>query len=136
MIAPYPNPFQTSVTTKTERNHLLLAINKIGSIPNAPSTALIGPSYAKILTTTVAKITQERKFGRYTIVCMLLFMNLFLISFSSSANMIVTKVLRMILLTAIVIVLIKICLLSGIWNMNLKLSMPTQGDFKIPLAGI
>ena len=88
------------------------------------------------MTTTVARMTQERKLGRYTMVWMLLFMKLFLISFSSSAKTIVTKVLRMIFPTAIVMVLMKICLLSGIWNMNIKLSMPTQGDFAIPLAGM
>ena len=29
---------------KTERNHLLLAMNRIGSIPSISRTALIGPS--------------------------------------------------------------------------------------------
>ncbi|MNO00197.1 hypothetical protein D3C81_2200270 [compost metagenome] len=64
MIEPYPNPFQTSVNTSIGLNQWLLAINKTGSSPNQPNTALTGPSYEKMFITTVANTAQERKLGK------------------------------------------------------------------------
>ena len=113
----------------------MLPIKIIGSIPMEDSSVLIIPDFEKISAIILPRITQEIKLGRYTIVCSVLFKSLHLTALSISANTSGTSRFSSILDTAITRVFTKICLLSGSWNMNLKLSSPTHLEPRSPLAG-